>query len=171
MRMRDALYGAAVLLVGIVHFALQWLGWKEHLEEAALQSGLLALLPEGSLWPVLSFPLFTWVPRRLQYLHFFSLLVVNSLLWAGAVVFCGSFLWGLPVRLRYRRRWKAGNSLTWADQLLELKRLRERGAITFEEYQRRREAILAGKSLREQPNRASAHEQAPAARSRGRMSA
>lgn len=171
MRMRDALLGAAVLLVAVVHFALQWLGWKEHVEQVTLQNGLLGLLPKGSLWPTLSFPLFTFVPRHLQYLYFFSLLVVNSLIWALAVVLAGSFLARGSRGFRYRRRVKAAKALTWADQLVQIKRLSDRGKITPEEYLRRREAILSGWSDRAERKAPPPAQGAPMARPKGRLSA
>jgi len=171
MRMRDALYVAAVFLIGVVHFALQWMGWKEHIEEITLQGGLLGLLPEGSLWPYLSFPLFTFIPRHLQFHYFFSLLIVNSILWGVAGVVAASFAARTSRGFRYRRRLKTGKALTWADQLVDLKRQVDRGKITPEEYLRRREAILSGwsdRAIRKSPSRA---EGETATGSRGRLSA
>lgn len=151
MRMRDLLAVLATLLVGVVHFSLQWLGWKVHLEQLALPESIAPFLADDILWKVLSTPVFQFVPRHYQYIHFASLLIVNSLLWSGTIVFgLGGLL--RATRWRPRLRPKRDHSLTWADQLVELRRLSDRGKITSEEYRQRREAILSGWDARGQSN-------------------
>ena len=170
MRMRDLLAILATLFVGVIHFSLQWLGWKVHLEQLTLPDTVAPYLADDVLWKVLSTPIFRFVPRHYQYVHFVSLLIVNSLLWSATIVFGlgGVFR---ATRWRPRLRRNRDHSLTWADQLVELRRLSERGKITSEEYRRRREAILSGWDNRGQPNAGRSPVMGSAALPRKRMSA
>jgi hypothetical protein len=142
MRLRDLFVGTAVLCVAVIHFILQWMGWKAHLEELVLQWGLLGI-PSESLWSLFSFPLFTLVPRSAQHVYFFSLLVANSLLW-GATLVHGSSAIGRAFARRFRRRRSSRPvpPLTEAEQLAELRWLSERGLISAEQYRLRSEVIL-----------------------------
>lgn len=142
MRLRDLFVGVAVLCVAMIHFILQWVAWKVHLGEVVLQGSVLGSSPE-SLWSILSFPVFTLVPRSKQFLYFSSLLLANSVVW-GLVVVYGSSLMGRMVTRRFRKR-RAGRPvapLTQAEQIAELRWLAERGLISVEQYQLRREVIL-----------------------------
>ena len=156
MRMRDLLAMLATLLVAILHFSVQWLGWKVHLEQMTLPDAVAPYLGDDVLWKVLSAPIFRFVPRHYQYVHFAGLLIVNSLLWSATIVFgLGGLL--RATRWRPHLRAKRDHSLTWADQLVEIRRLSERGKITSEEYRRRREAILSGWDARGQSNAGQPH--------------
>jgi hypothetical protein len=150
MRLRDLVTNLIFLALAVVHFSLQWYGWKMHLQQVEAGGALLG----GSgdqLWTILSFPLFVVLPRRLQNLYFLEMLVANSALWGITLS------WGiaLPHRLLTRGKAKArlvtgseaaeaspATPRTGTDRLVELKRLKDEGLITREEYQRKREIIL-----------------------------
>lgn len=143
MRLRDLFVGAGVLCVAIFHFVMQWVGWKGHLGETALEGALLGVSGDG-LWSVLSFPLFSIVSRAAQHEYFFGLLVGNSLLWGFVVVQATSRLSNAVVRrFRKHRASRPAPPLTEAEQLAELRWLSERGLISHEQYRLRREVILA----------------------------
>lgn len=93
--MRSVLFVAAA----VAHFVVQWLGWKIHLHEVVPAAG--SLVPAGdTLWNLCSFPLFTLLPRRIQHLHFFEMLIANSLVWGAAAVYVAS----IALRSWSRRR-------------------------------------------------------------------
>ncbi len=151
MRMRDLVTSGVFLAVLVVHFGVQWYAWKVHIEAVSVEERVVD--SEGdSWWGVCSFPLFVLVPRRTQNLHFHELLVANSVLWAVVLswVIYGSLRrWSKP-RGRVRQRVGAivavpkppAAAQTRTDRLVELKRLRDQGLITLEEYQQRRTTIL-----------------------------
>jgi hypothetical protein len=143
MRLRDLFVGAGVLCVATIHFVTQWVGWKGHLGDTALEGALLGLSGEG-LWSILSFPVFTIVSRAAQHEYFFGLLVANSLLWGVVLVQAASRLNNAVARrFRKRRAARPAPPLTEAEQLAELRWLSERGLISHEQYRLRREVILA----------------------------
>jgi hypothetical protein len=152
MRLRDLVSSGIFLLVAVVHFAAQWYGWKQHL---AGTGGVVVTGNPSAWWHILSFPLFVFVPGRYHHLHFFELLAVNSVVWGLAGAWLAHKL--QPRRRRPRpRRVRPGQgpgaaqpraatvAHTTTDRMLELKRMRDQGEISPEEYQRQRANILAG---------------------------
>ena len=146
MRLRDLVSSGIFLLVAVGHFAAQWYGWKQHL--AGMQSVPVTGDPSG-WWHTCSFPLFVLVPGRYHHLHFFALLVANSVVWGLAGAWLAHML---QRRRRPRRRGqrlgtlhpKAPAARTTTDRILELKRRRDQGEISAEEYQRQRASITSG---------------------------
>ena len=150
MRLRDLATNLVFLALAVLHFSLQWYGWKLHLQQVEAGGALLGT-SQDQLWNILSFPLFVILPRHLQNLYFLEILVVNSALWGGALS------WGIALPHRFLTRGKAKALLvttseaaeaspaaprTGTDRLVELKRLKDEGLISREEYQRKRETIL-----------------------------
>jgi uncharacterized membrane protein len=143
MRLRDLFVGVGVLCVAVVHFVMQWVGWKGNLGDAAVEGALLGLSGDG-LWSVLSFPLFSIVSRAAQHEYFFGLLVGNSILWGFFVVQVTTRLnHAVARRFRKRRASRPAPPLNEAEQLAELRWMSERGLISHEQYRLRREVILA----------------------------
>jgi uncharacterized membrane protein len=142
MRLRDVFVGTVVLCIATAHFMLQWFGWKLHIGEVSMQGSLLAP-PHDYLWSLSSFPVFSVVPRRMQYHYFITLLLANSLLWGIVIVHSLGFV-GHSLARRWRRsRAKTPPKLSQADELAELRWLSDRGMISAEQYRLRREVILA----------------------------
>jgi len=150
MRLRDLATNLIFLTLAVVHFGLQWYGWKMHLQQVEAGGALLGA-SQDQLWTILSFPLFIALPRRLQNLYFLEMLVANSALWGLTLS------WGIALPHRFLTRGKAKARLataseaveaspaaprTGTDRLVELKRLKDQGLISREEYQRKRETIL-----------------------------
>jgi hypothetical protein len=147
MRMRDLITSGVFLAVVAVHFSLEWYGWKLHIHEVPFSVRALDATGDG-LWDLCSLPLFAVIPRRLQNVYFSELLLANSSLWgiAGA--------WSAYVAFRLAKIGKRGARRLpvpavksepvriGADRLVELKKLRDQGLITTEEFQRKRETIL-----------------------------
>jgi hypothetical protein len=152
MRMRDLLTSGVFLAVLVLHFGTQWYAWKVHLKEVPVEDRVVDSSGD-SLWRVCSFPVFAIVPRRTQNLRFFELLAANSMLWSIVLSWC---VYTSLRRLRKPRRGarqRVGRASpaplkpsaaapTRTDRLVELKRLRDQGLITREEYQQQRTAIL-----------------------------
>lgn len=85
MQVRHVFSLAIITLIAVLHFAVQWFAWKVHLVEIPIGSSVLG--PPGDyLWTVCSWPMFEIVPRRVQHLHFFAILLFNSFTWGAAVV-------------------------------------------------------------------------------------
>ena len=87
MKIRDLLRLAVFVVGSFLHLYLEWYGWKIHLGEFSPPGDL-----GDRLWQVLSFPLFTLLSRRIQTLHFYELLLLNSVLWGAALVWVVSFV-------------------------------------------------------------------------------
>lgn len=146
MRLSDLLTSGVFLLVALLHFGLQWYGWKIHLGEIPT----VAEWQGDQVWRVFSFPLFALLSRRVQHLHFFEVLVANSVLW-GAVLVWGTKAW-LGIVRRATGRTRASRTRlhssvplrTETDRLVELKKLFDQGLISGDEYQRKRDMILRG---------------------------
>jgi hypothetical protein len=151
MRLRDLVTNLIFLTLALVHFGAQWYAWKLHVDQVPAGSDWLIGSSPDQLWNLFSLPLFVVVPRRLQNLYFFEVLIANSALW-GAVL-----SWGVALPLRLlsggggkRTRLpvpapvaaRQSTPRTGTDRLVELKRLRDEGLITREEYQRKRTTIL-----------------------------
>ncbi len=150
MRLRDLVSSGIFLLVAVGHFAAQWYGWKQHLAGAG---GVAVSGDPSAWWHTCSFPLFALVPGRYHHVHFFELLVANSVIWGLAGAWLAHKL--QPRRRRPQpRRARPGQgparpqtapvARTATDRMLELKRMRDQGEISLEEYQRQRANIMAG---------------------------
>ena len=152
MRLRDLVSSGIFVLVAVGHFAAQWYGWKQHLASG----GSVGVAGDPSAWwHTCSFPLFVLVPGRYHHLHFFELLTANSVVWGLAGAWLAHKL--QPRRRRPQpRRARSGQGLgapppravpvprTATDRIVELKRMRDQGEISHEEYQRQRASIVAG---------------------------
>jgi hypothetical protein len=149
MRIRDLLTSGVSIAVVAIHFAVQWYGWKLHVGEAADPT----MLPPGDLmWQVCSFPLFTLVPRRLHYLYFLEMLVANSAIWGLVAAWSAHRLFRrvrIGGRVHRQSTLRGGMATTptaalptRTDRLVELKRMRDQGLVTKEEYVRQREGII-----------------------------
>ncbi|HVN86058.1 MAG TPA: hypothetical protein VMW17_14560 [Candidatus Binatia bacterium] len=143
MRIRDLITSGVWLTAFGLHFAAQWFGWKTHIGEIALANG-------ESLWNAYSYPLFVLVPRRIQNLHFFELLVANSVLWATGAAWLAHLAQRVIHRIRRlgpaapaAKSTASATERTRADRLVELKRMVDHGQISREEYQKQRQSILA----------------------------
>ena len=153
MRLRDLVSSGIFLLVAVGHFAAQWYGWKQHL--AGAQSVPVTGDP-SAWWHTCSFPLFILVPGRYHHEHFFQLLAANSVLWGLAAAWCAHKLQPRRARRRVGQARRpaacgvgahgtaAAAPRISADRLVELKRLRDQGLISTEEYQRQRSDLIAG---------------------------
>lgn len=147
MNLRNLFTGIAFLSVATMHSALQWYGWKLHIGDVEVGNGLLTASQHG-LWNMSSFPLFTFTSRRLQNLYFTELLFTNSVLWGATVAWITYvFLWVFRRGARRLQIPPPARSVTAAvrtqtDRLVELKRMRDQGLITPDEFQRKRAAIL-----------------------------
>ncbi|MBI1817772.1 MAG: SHOCT domain-containing protein [Deltaproteobacteria bacterium] len=145
--MRDMITSGVFLAVVAVHFSLQWYGWKLHIHEAPFSVQALEATGD-SLWDLCSLPLFALISRRLQNLYFTEVLLANSALWGIAGAWSAYVLLRLTkIGKRRARRLpvpvtKSEPVRIGADRLLELKKLRDQGLITTEEFQRKRETIL-----------------------------
>jgi hypothetical protein len=150
MRIRELLTVLLFLAVAVVHFGLQWYGWRLHLREVG--DAAAPLVSSGDpIWRICSFPLFAWVPRRFQNLYFLEILFANSLIWGGTVAWANYMI--LTILNRGRRSIRPSSrkqkpdkpslgKRTETDRLVELKHLLDQGLITQEEYREKRAAIL-----------------------------
>jgi hypothetical protein len=72
------------VLVSVVHFILQFIAWSYSSGNMATiaqtQTGL-----QGISWPILSFPIFWFIPQSVTTEFFWSTLVVNSIVWGGFI--------------------------------------------------------------------------------------
>jgi hypothetical protein len=152
MQVRHFFTLAAILLVAILHFAVQWYAWKVHLFEIPLGDSLLGP-PADYLWKVSSWPLFHIVSGRTQHLHFLAVLLGNSLAWGAAFTAATTSVWRLAQRVRNRRRKQRAEALaakppikttppTRVERIIELNSLLNRRRITEEEYRVMRKAIM-----------------------------
>jgi Short C-terminal domain len=149
MRLRDMFTSTVFLAVVVVHFGIQWYGWKVHIGEIQPAGDLIGTSGD-SLWQVFSFPLFVLSPRRMQYLYFIQMLVANSALWGMVLAWSTYGALGRPRRRKRRvhkltlppKPWAEDPARTGIDRLLDLKRLLDQGLISSEEYQRKRASIL-----------------------------
>jgi hypothetical protein len=146
MRLRNLFSSITFLAATAMHSALQWYGWKLHIGEVAVGDGLLTASQHG-LWKMSAFPLFTFTSRYLQNLYFTELLLANSVVWGITLAWIAYVLLGMS-RHGARRvhvpapQPAASAARTQTDRLVELKRLRDQGLITPDEFQRKRAAIL-----------------------------
>jgi hypothetical protein len=152
MQIRHFVSLAFILLIAILHFAVQWFAWKVHRFEIPLGDSLLAP-PADYLWKVCAWPLFHLVSRRIQHLHFLAILIANSLAWGTAFVAAATSVWKFGEKARKRRRKKRADAAlqqspvrtsppTRVERIIELNSMLNRKRITEEEYRTMRLAIM-----------------------------
>ena len=147
MRIRDVIASGVFLAAVVVHFSVQWYGWKIHIHEVPFTVHWLDP-NDDDLWAVCSLPLFAMIPRRIQNVYFLQLLLANSALWGGVVAWSAYVVLRLSQHGKHRVRRlpipvpPSAPVRIGTDRLVELKKLRDQGLITTEEFQRKRESIL-----------------------------
>lgn len=152
MRIRHFFSLAAIALIAILHFTVQWFAWKVHLFEIPMGDSPLGP-PADYLWKVCSWPMFEIIPRRVQHLHFLATLLANSVIWGAAFVGGATGSWRLGRFLLNRGTKKRAEAAsreaairttppTRLERIIELNALLNLKRITEDEYRAMRKAIM-----------------------------